>query len=483
MSVLPPHNIEAEQAVLGSLLIDAEMIYRVESVLSPTDFFRESHVSIYQAMLRLFARRAEVDILTLTDELSQAGHLKKVGGEGYLVGLITQTPTSVHAVHYARVVARLAARRRLIQAAGKIVEMATKSDYERLGQQAEAVIQEALQGRIRDDMLFGPEEWVKLLQDQLPILREQTNVLAWSTPTLDRVAPRLLPGSLVVIAARTGHGKSMLMLGEALDHARQGRPVLLATAENTVVQTLIRALSNVVRIDSAALFAGQWPDEVDQVVMASTEDMERWPLFLVGHPGMRRQGVMRGDRPVRATPSEVRRMALRMEREGNPPALIVVDYIQALGADMPTGNVRTDTIQVVWALKNLGLEFACPVITGAQVNRAVEGRGNKMPMPSDMKESGSIEEVADGLLILVDWSQYYAPGSVIEEADDRRVCRENEWMIYSPKDRWDKRSFAAGWLQTQLEYAEVRELARRHEVEAERRLRSAEYAARLYEPA
>ncbi|RME01812.1 MAG: hypothetical protein D6814_00800 [Calditrichaeota bacterium] len=470
---LLPHNVEAERAVLGSLLIDSECIYRVEPLLKPESFWHERHGVIYKAILRLFARRTSIDLLTLVDELKAGGELEEVGGEAYLVDLIRDTPTSAHAVHYARVVTQHAVRRRLVMAAGELAKLAHEGEYEHLGLRAEGLVQQALRDQPRDDLFFGPEESVQLLKEQLPALRQQSNVLRWSTRTLNKVAPKLLPGSLVVIAARTGHGKSFLMLHEALYHARQGRPVLLATAENTVSDTLIRTMSNVLGFDSSTIFAGEWDDEMDRVLEASAEEIGDWPLYLVGHAGLRRQGIVRGDHPAQVTPAEIRRMALRMEQAGVPPALIVVDYIQALAPDRPTGNVRTDVNQVVWAIKNMALEFACPVITGCQVVRAVESRGNRMPTPADMKESGVIEEVADGLLMLIDWSQYYEPGEVIQEAKDRRICRENEWMIYSVKNRWGKREYEAGWLRTQLEFARVHDLAYEYEEELERRLAGA----------
>lgn len=460
--IMQPSDMEAEEAVLGSLLIDPEAIEKVVDWLGPDDFHREAHGLIYTAMLSLYYEDKAIDIVTVSAELKRRDRLREVGGPARLAQLITRTPTAIHVAHYARVVSECSARRQLERGASEIAKLAHHGEYDSLLHEAEAVVQRALNGRIKDSLILSPNEWADLMLEHLPSLREQKNLLPWSTKTLNNIMPDLMPGTLTVIGARTGHGKSFLMLHEGIVHASQGRPVLLATAENTVFQTLIRALSNTVQVNSAKLFKGQWEDEIDDYVTAGVEEMRKWPLYLVGHAGVKRSGQKRSDRPSFVRPSEIRRGAVRMESEGFSPDLIVADYVQAIWPDSQTGNIRTNIIDVLWSLKNTGLEFACPVLTGAQVGRQVDHR-NKMPQLTDLKESGAIEEVADGVAFLVNWSQYYAPGEVIRESKEGRRCSPNEWMLYAGKDRWDGLNLSAAWVQVALEYAHIGDLATQYE--------------------
>lgn len=460
-----PHDHKAEERIIGAIMIEPATLGQV-LWLDPNDFYSEKHRAIWQAIQETSEAGHTPDITTVTGQLN--GHASDADIAA-IVGR-AEYPAIFNVPAYAEAIAENAVRRQVIAQAREITKAAHSDSFGDLHLQVRNLYNETLDSYSTEDhLIHDPKAWSELLRREIPRLREQVNVLPWSNPALNNVANKMQPGDLIVIGARTSHGKSFLLLHEAIFQAQAGKPVLLATAENTVFQTLIRALSNVVRIDNASIFRGEWEDEAHDVIMASIEDMAAWPLQLVGHTGRRRRGRAT-DKPRQVTPSVIRRAVHHMEARGEPPALIVVDYLQALAPDLPTGNIRTDTIQILWSLKNLGLEFACPVLTGAQVGRQVEHRDYKVPRLVDLKESGAIEEVADTVIMLVNWEMYYSPGEIIRESHDTRVCRRGEWMIVADKERWDGKSHTAGWLKVQPEFAHIAALASRHEQEMERRL-------------
>lgn len=459
-----PHDHEAEERIIGATLIDPDTLDQVRW-LHGDDFHSEKHRVIWQAILDTREAGHTPDTTTV------AGQLNDQAVEAYIARIISQTdyPAIFNVEAYAQTIAEHAVRRQVIVETQKITKAAHSGDFGDLHLQINNLYNQALDSYSgQDALIHSPKDWSELLRREIPKLRQQTNVLAWSNSALNHTANKMQPGDLTVIGGRTGHGKSFLLLHEAIFQAQAGKPVILATAENTVFQTLIRALSNIVHIDNASIFRGEWGDEVHDVIMAGIEDMSSWPLQIVGHTGRRRR--RHSTKPQVITPSTIRRAIHKMEAGGQSPGLIVADYLQAIKPDRPTKSIRTDTIQILWDLKNIGLEFACPVLTGAQIGRRVEHRDYKVPKLIDLKESGAIEEVADTVVMLVNWEMYYKPGDTIRESQDNRICKKGEWMIVADKERWDGKSHSAGWLKVQPEFADIAALASRHEQEMEKRL-------------
>lgn len=383
---LPPHNLDAEQSVLGSLLIDRDAIIRVASYVRPSDFYRSAHGLIYEAILNLYNRREPTDIITLVDELRRTARLEDAGGETYLSELIAAVPTAVHIEYYGRIVERTATLRRLISAGTEVVGIGYDEarEVEQALDSAEQAIFAVSQRRTtRDFRSIG--EVLEAYFDRLDSLQQNKGTVV-GVPTgfadLDKLTGGLQKSDLIIIAARPAVGKSALGLGMAYNAAtRYGKTVGLFVLEMSAEQIVQRMLSMETGIDSHRLRLGYIDDAEWSSVTRAFGRLSEAQIYI--------------DDSASVSIMEVRSKARRLHAERGVD-LLIIDYLQLMTASGGRSDNRVQEIsQISRQLKGLARELDIPVVALAQLSRAVETRQSHVPMLSDLRESGSIEQDAD----------------------------------------------------------------------------------------
>lgn len=387
---LPPHNLEAEQSVLGALLIDRDAIIRIASFLNPTDFYRAAHAYVYEAVLALYNRREPADLVTLVDELVRRDRLDAIGGESYIVELMAATPTSVHVEYYARIVARTAVRRRLIDAGGEIVRIGfdDAAEIEEALDSAEQILFDVSQRRGERDFR-SMAEILEEYFDRLDTLHQHKGTVV-GVPTgfadLDKLTGGLQKSDLVIIAARPSVGKSALGLGMAYNAAVQHqRTVGLFVLEMSGEQIVQRILAMETGIDSHRLRLGLIDDSEWNGVVRAFGRLSEAPIFV--------------DDTATATLMDVRSKARRLHAEHGLD-LLIIDYLQLMSGGRRSENRVQEISEISRGLKGLARELDVPVVALAQLSRAVESRQSHVPMLSDLRESGSIEQDADVVMFI-----------------------------------------------------------------------------------
>ena len=378
-----PANVEAEQAVLGSLLIDPDAIVKVSTTLRDVDFYREPHQWIFRALLALHERREPADFVTLVDELERNEQLEEIGGPAYITQLINSTPTAIYVDHYARIVERTATLRRLIGAANQIAELAydESHDVNEVVDRAEGIILGVSESRIHRD-LTPVARVLDEVVDQIDFLARNQNRMM-GVPTgfvlLDKMLGGFQKSDLIIVAGRPGMGKSSLGLSIAQNAARRyDARVAVFSLEMSSEQVVQRLLSIETAIDSHRLRMGQI-------------DEEEWPILVEAANTLAGTNIFIDDTPS-ASVLEIRTKARRLYAERGID-LIVVDYMQLMsgGGGGSRGENRQQEISFISrSLKGLARELNVPVIALSQLSRAVETRANNKPVLSDLRESGCL---------------------------------------------------------------------------------------------
>ncbi|MFW5942503.1 MAG: replicative DNA helicase [Chloroflexota bacterium] len=395
---LPPHSAEAEEAVLGSLLIDPDAILDVASFLKAEAFYREPNKWIYQAILDLHEAREPLDFITLTEVLRKRNQLDDVGGEAYLISLLNAVPTSVNARSYARLVEGAALRRRMISAAGAIANLAYDEDEDInvVIDRAEQALFSVSEERTTRD-LVPVRDIARAYLDRVEELHERGDEMI-GVPTgysdIDRLLGGLNKSDLLIVAARPGMGKTAFQLGMAL-HAgmRHGKRVAMFNLEMSGEQLVQRMIAAETRIDSQRLRRGQLHEQ-------------EWPIFLEAIGRLSETRIFIDDTPS-ITPMQLRTKCRRLYAEHGLD-LIMVDYLQLMQAERSINNRVQEISEISRGLKGLARELNVPVVTASQLSRAVENRQDKRPQLSDLRDSGSIEQDAD-IVMFIYRDEYYNP--------------------------------------------------------------------------
>ena len=390
---LAPQAVEAEQSVLGSILIDPEAILKVADFLHAGDFYRQQHADIYDAMLALHGQREPIDLVTLADELTRREKLEPVGGPAYLASVMNAVPTAVHVEHYGRIVERKAVLRNLIAAAGKIAAVGYEeaNDAAAAIDRAEGILFEISQRRT----IGGFESLATLLgqaYDRLEYLHEHRGQIL-GIPTglgpLDTLLGGFQPSDLVILAARPSVGKTSLALNVALHAAvHEHKRVAIFSLEMSREQLALRLLSSETGINPRPLQTG-FMEETDWSKIAQVmNQMAGAPMWIDDSPTL---SVL-----------ELRTKARRLEAEQRGMDLIIVDYLQLMQASVQTRepNRVQEVSEISRGLKNLARELKVPVLALSQLSRNVEQRGSAEPRLSDLRESGSLEQDADVVIFL-----------------------------------------------------------------------------------
>ena len=411
---LPPHNVEAEEAVLGSLFVDPDSITETAIFLKPEAFYREKNRWVYEACLALYDRNEAINQITSAQELATQGRLEAIGGAGYLSLLVERLPTSLHVEHYARIVHRLSVMRRLISAAGQIAA---------IGYEAEADLDSALNKA--EDALFrvrrgeSPRDFIHIrhLLEQyweegslIGAGLEEAGRLAHvdtGFPALDELLGGMQRSDMVILAARPSLGKSSLALGIARNAAlEQGAQVAIFSLEMSKEQLVQRLLSMEAEVDSKRVRLRQYTPLQEKRVMEATGKLSGLPIYIDDSPALR---VV-----------EMRSKARRLHYERGID-LIIVDYLQLIRGDGRSENKVQEITDISRSLKTLAREMDCPVLAVSQLSRAVESRPSHVPMLSDLRESGSIEQDADVVMFI------YRDDAYIKKEDWDRINPERPY--------------------------------------------------------
>ena len=373
---LPPQNIEAEEAVLGALLIDPDAIIRVATILRPEDFYREKHGWIYDVILALHERREPIDFLTVVDELERREQLEQVGGAAFITTLINAVPTSVHAEHYARIVERAATRRRLLEAAGQIAALAYQEadDVAEVVDRAEQLLFGVSERRISRE-LVPIKQVLNEYYDRIEYLtRHQGEVIGIPTgfSDIDKLLGGLQRSDMVILAARPSVGKTSLALGIAHNAAKKFQQrVAFFSLEMSNEQVVQRLVSAETGIDSQRLRRGIIAEDEWGRFIKAVSDLSDIHLYIDDTPGI--------------SALELRTKARRLQAEIGID-LLVVDYLQLMRGDYRSENRVQEISSISRSLKALARELNVPILALSQLSRGVESRTDKRPILSDLRE-------------------------------------------------------------------------------------------------
>ena len=384
---LLPHNTEAEEALIGSLLIDGECIARIAPTLQPGDFYRERNQLCYDAALALSNRNQAIDQTTLAGELARTERLEPAGGMAYLSHLVAITPTSVHAEDYAEIVSRTAAMRKLIAAGAKIAELgySDTDDLEATLRQAEDAVYAVRNTTQQRDFQSFREIFDRYLQDQATaadLLTVADAPLMTGFSDLDELLGGVQRSDLVILAARPSVGKSTLALNVAMHNAKSGRTCAIFSLEMTADQLAMRALASETGIDSHRIRLGLYSSAQEERIINAIGELSELPIYIDDTPY---QGMV-----------EIRGKARRLDLDKGVD-LIMVDYLQLVQGRHRGGpaNRVQEITEISRALKVLAGEMDASVIACSQMSRMVENRPSHRPQLSDLRDSGSIEQDAD----------------------------------------------------------------------------------------
>ena len=389
---LQPHNVEAEEAVIGSLLIDPDAIIRVEKILSPADFFIVKNEWVYQAMLDLHHKHVPPRLLMLTDELERREQIEEVGGVARLIELSGNTFTSTDVEHYAHIVERSAVLRRLIRAGDEIVQLAYNS-----GEEAEAVIDQAQSIIVPVFSLVGKHQKGTVhISQPLGVVMDHiddqvngdTGMLGLTTglDDLDKILGGLHPTNMIILAGRPGTGKTSLANSIAMINAQQGKRVGFCSLEMSDEEQVIRVLSNESKIDSQRLKQGKLAESEWSTYLEAASRINELPIYINDRSGL--------------TIFDLRNIALSMYAEHGLD-LLIIDYLQLMrGTGDKKQNREQEISDISRGIKALAKELRIPILALSQLNRDCESRSDKRPRLSDLRESGSLEQDCDVALFI-----------------------------------------------------------------------------------
>jgi replicative DNA helicase len=398
---VPPQNIEAEQSVLGAILLDNDAINHAIEILTAEDFYRESHREIFRAMLALSERNQPVDAITLTDALRTGGVLEAVGGVGYIAELAACVPTAAHAGHYARIVREKALLRSLASISTEIASGAYDSppNVDEYLDESEHKIFAISERRIRQSFHSMPE----LTRESIRLLERlyERKELVTGVPTgfldLDRLTAGLQAADLVVIAARPSMGKTALALNIAAHAATECEPrvgVALFSLEMSKEQLVLRMLCAEGRVDSSKARAGYLGERDFPKLAQAAARLSEAPIFI--------------DDSSDTSPIVLKAKCRRLMRERNANlGLIIIDYLQLMRSARPGESREKEIAEISRSLKALAKELKVPVVALSQLNRQVETRPDRRPLLADLRESGAIEQDADVIAFIYRDEMYH----------------------------------------------------------------------------
>jgi replicative DNA helicase len=413
---LPPHDIDAEEAVIGSLLIEGTAIHKIAALLNePSHFYSERNSLIYGACLALYQRpeNEAINQITVAQELDRQGKLVECGGAAYLSHLIAICPTPLDIEHYAQIVYRLSVMRRLIDAAGQISNIGYKADpdVDRSLNDAEDILFRLRHGQSRRDLTHIRQVLDKYFETITPEAegypQEPLHYVLSGFAGLDEFLGGFQRSDLIIVGGRPSMGKTSLALSLARNAAvEQGACVALFSLEMAREPLVLRLLASEAEVDSRQVRLGRHTEEQEQRIMDAIGRLSEAPIYIDDTPQLR---VI-----------EMRSKARRLYFERGVD-LIIVDYMQLMQGDRRFDNRVQEVSEISRSLKGLAREINAPVLAVSQLSRAPEGRASHEPQLSDLRESGSIEQDADVVLFVYRDEYYYASQKEWEDAHPSEV--------------------------------------------------------------
>ncbi|MCX6810343.1 MAG: replicative DNA helicase [Candidatus Berkelbacteria bacterium] len=389
---LPPQNPEAENAVVGALLIDKDAILSVVEILSADDFYDDRNATIYRAILALFEKRTPIDMVTLTDQLEKEKELTNVGGSTHIVSIVNSTPSAANVTHWANIVRNKAILRRLITSAVTISDLGFDEEDD-----VSAVLDKAEQSLFAVSQKFFRQKFIPIKDvlteafDRIDKIHKEKGALRGISTgfrDLDAKLAGLQKSDLLIIAARPSMGKTSLALNIAEQISVEDKiPIAFFSLEMSKEQLVDRLISSQAGVDSWKLRTGNLSDEDFPKIGYAMGTLSEAPFFIDDSPGL--------------TVTEIRAKARRLQMEQNL-GVIFVDYLQLIEGRSKSGdpNRVQEISEISRSLKNLARELDIPVVALSQLSRAVEHRPDKRPQLSDLRESGSIEQDADVVMFI-----------------------------------------------------------------------------------
>jgi len=410
---VPPHDLDAERAVIGALLISETAVAAVAEQLTPEEFYSETHRIIYAAMMRLYSRGDRIDQITLTNELNSINEFDRVGGRAYVFQLVESVPTASNAARYAEIVRGKALLRSVIDVGSRITEDAFREpeDVTEALDSAEQLIYNVSNNTLKQhlapvsQLAPGALEMIQRLYEQ----EGEVTGVETGFEDLDRLTTGFHKSDLVVLAARPAMGKTAMALN-AIWHAsgEKKMPVAIFSLEMSKEQLVQRLISQTTRIPAQSLRSGNVKAEDWPKLLRGVAQVSEAPIWIDDTAGVTLMEMR----------AKVRRLASQLSAQGGPPlSLVVVDYLQLMiGQGSRNDNRQQEIAEISRGLKVLARDLDVPVLAIAQLSRAVESRHDKRPMLSDLRDSGAIEQDADMVMFLYR-DEYYNPDS-----DDKGIA-------------------------------------------------------------
>lgn len=397
MTKLPPQNLEAEQSVLGGIMVDPDALDRVVDIINENDFYKTAHRKIFAAITALRRKSQPVDLITVTSFLKDQGELDAIGGPAFIASIIDQTPSAANISHYADLVKEKSTLRRLIEACSNIIERSFGQDFDdmdRFLNESEASVFQVAE-KTRSAGLVPANEIIKASLDKIEQLYNLKTAVT-GVPTgfidFDKMTSGMQPGDLVIIAARPAMGKTAFALNIA-QHAslREKRSVALFSLEMGQEQLMMRMLASESRVNLGDLKIGRVPDSFWPRLINVASRFSEAPLYIDDTSGI--------------SPYEIRAKCRRLKAQKGLD-LIIVDYLQIMDLKIKVESRERAVSEISRNMKALARELNVPVIVLSQINRGVEGRTDRRPMLSDLRESGAIEQDAD-IVVMLYREEYY----------------------------------------------------------------------------
>ncbi len=418
---MPPHSVEAEQAVLGGLMLDPNAWDAVADVISAADFYRRDHRLVYEAIEAVAEIRGSCDAVTIAEHLERKGRLEEIGGLAYLGTIARDTPSAANVRAYAEIIRERSILRQLVAAGGEIAAAATdgrgRPARELVDEAERRVFEIAERGNRGRSGFIAVHDVLPQTIDRLDMLHQSPGDIR-GVPTgftqLDRKTTGLQAGDLVVIAGRPSMGKSTLAVNIAENAAiAKGLPCAIFSMEMSAEQLTLRMISSLGRVNQTHLRTGNFTDEDWSRIQGAMAQLSGAPIYIDESPAL--------------TPTELRARARRLKRERGL-GLVIVDYLQLMQVPGTKENRATEISEISRGLKALAKELQVPVIAISQLNRAVEQRTDKKPVMSDLRESGAIEQDSD-VILLIFREEVYDPNTARRGVADIIIAKQRNGPI------------------------------------------------------
>jgi replicative DNA helicase len=407
---IPPQNLDAEESVLGAMMLSPGAIGAVSEILDAGDFYRESHAKIYRAALSLYARGEPVDAITLVDALEERSELEHTGGRVRIHELAALVPAAANAAHYARIVREMATLRGLIRTGQEIARLGWErpGETDELVDRAEQILFDLSQDRVTTEFAHIDQLLKESFERITQLYEAGADVTGTATgfKELDRLTSGFQPGNLIIVAARPSMGKSALGLCMAANLAvREGVPVGIFTLEMSKSEVTQRLMCSEAKVESQRLRTGKLAVDDWPRLTAACDKLAKAPIYV--------------DDTGSINLMEIRSKARRLKSLEPNLGLILIDYLQLMTSGVTAENRVQEVSQISRSLKVLARDLDVPILAMSQLSRAVEQRHDKRPILSDLRESGSIEQDAD-LVMFIYRDEYYN-----DESDQQGIAEVN----------------------------------------------------------